>query len=98
MTRKERNCYLIFSLIAYPIRSVFDPLHQPISFQFPQDAAAVLGRHVLPINGETFKTRLKPICHRTLRRQVMRYIKYTQRLPIVEEYTMIGLLPHCRNN
>jgi len=33
------------------------------------------------------KTRLKPICHRTLRRQVMPYIKYTQRLPILEEFT-----------
>ncbi|MGE3703080.1 MAG: SNF2-related protein [Hyphomicrobiaceae bacterium] len=36
---------------------------------------------------ETLKTRLKPICHRTLRRQVLPYIKYTQRLPLVEEFT-----------
>ena len=36
---------------------------------------------------KTLKTRLKPVCHRTLRRQVMPYIKYTQRLPIVEEFT-----------
>ena len=35
----------------------------------------------------TLKTRLKPVCHRTLRRQVMPYIKYTQRLPILEEFT-----------
>jgi adenine-specific DNA-methyltransferase len=33
------------------------------------------------------KTRLKPVCHRTLRRQVMPYIKYTQRLPILEKFT-----------
>jgi adenine-specific DNA-methyltransferase len=32
------------------------------------------------------KTRLKPVCHRTLRRQVMPYIKYTQRLPILEKF------------
>lgn len=35
---------------------------------------------------QTLKTRLRPVCHRTLRRQVMPYIKYTQRLPIVEEF------------
>ena len=35
----------------------------------------------------TLKTRLKPVCHRTLRRQVMPYIKYTQRLPILEKFS-----------
>lgn len=35
----------------------------------------------------TLKERLKPICHRTLRRQVAAYIPYTRRLPIVEEFT-----------
>ena len=33
------------------------------------------------------KARLKPICHRTLRRQVTAYIPYTRRLPLVEEFT-----------
>ncbi len=33
------------------------------------------------------RERLKPICHRTLRRQVTAYIPYTRRLPIVEEFT-----------
>lgn len=36
---------------------------------------------------ETLKSRLKPICHRTLRRQVTAYIPYTKRLPLVEEFT-----------
>ena len=36
---------------------------------------------------KTLKMRLKPVCYRTLRRQVMPYIKYTHRLPIVEEFT-----------
>lgn len=36
---------------------------------------------------ETLKARLKPICHRTLRRQVTAYIPYTRRLPLVEEFT-----------
>lgn len=35
----------------------------------------------------TLKARLKPICHRTLRRQVTAYIPYTKRLPLVEEFT-----------
>jgi ERCC4-related helicase len=33
------------------------------------------------------KQRLKPICHRTLRRDVLEYIKYTKRHPIVQEFT-----------
>jgi adenine-specific DNA-methyltransferase len=36
---------------------------------------------------EALKERLKPICHRTLRRQVTAYIPYTRRLPLVEEFT-----------
>lgn len=35
----------------------------------------------------TLKARLKPICHRTLRRQITAYIPYTKRLPLVEEFT-----------
>jgi ERCC4-related helicase len=33
------------------------------------------------------KARLKPACHRTLRRQVVAYVPYTQRFPLVEEFT-----------
>lgn len=36
---------------------------------------------------QALKARLKPICHRTLRRQVGAYIPYTKRLPLVEEFT-----------
>jgi ERCC4-related helicase len=36
---------------------------------------------------ETLKTRLKPVCHRTLRRQVSAYIPFTKRLPIVQDFT-----------
>jgi len=35
----------------------------------------------------TLKDRLKPICHRTLRRQVAAYVPYTRRHPLVEEFT-----------
>ena len=36
---------------------------------------------------QTLKARLRPICHRTLRRQVTSYIPFTNRLPMVEEFT-----------
>ena len=35
---------------------------------------------------DTLKARLKPICHRTLRRQVTAYVPFTKRHPILEEF------------
>lgn len=37
-------------------------------------------------NYEDLRNRLQPICKRTLRRQVLEYIKYTERRPLVQEY------------
>ena len=36
---------------------------------------------------ETLKARLKPICKRTLRRQVTAYVSYTRRHPLVQPFT-----------
>lgn len=36
---------------------------------------------------DLLKARLRPICHRTLRRQVVQYIKYTKRMAIVQPFT-----------
>lgn len=36
---------------------------------------------------QTLKERLKPLSHRTLRRQVTAYIPFTKRLPLVQEFT-----------
>ncbi len=36
---------------------------------------------------QALKARLRPVCHRTLRRQVLPYIKFTRRLPIVQPFT-----------
>ena len=35
---------------------------------------------------DELKARLAPICHRTLRRQVIEYIRYTNRIPLTEDF------------
>src|SRR3984893_8026425 len=35
---------------------------------------------------DELKNRLKPVCQRTLRRQVLEYIKFTNRIPITQEF------------
>ena len=35
---------------------------------------------------DDLKARLKPVCHRTLRRQVVEYVRYTNRIPITQEF------------
>ena len=37
-------------------------------------------------NYEELRNRIKPVCHRTLRKQVLEYINYTNRIPICEEF------------
>lgn len=37
---------------------------------------------------DALKARLRPLCHRTLRRQVLPYVRFTQRLPIVQPFTL----------
>ncbi|HEY3489486.1 MAG TPA: SNF2-related protein [Candidatus Deferrimicrobiaceae bacterium] len=36
---------------------------------------------------QSLRNRLKPVCHRTLRRQVSQYVPYTERRPILQEFT-----------
>lgn len=43
-------------------------------------------RNVDEENYGDLRNRLQPICKRTLRRQVLEYIKYTERKPLVQEY------------
>jgi adenine-specific DNA-methyltransferase len=38
------------------------------------------------VNFDELKARIAPICKRTLRRQVLEYIKYTNRIPITQEF------------
>lgn len=54
------------------------------------DLSSFKSRFSRPGDGEDFtelKERLKPICKRTLRRQVLEYVKYTNRHAIVQEFT-----------
>ena len=37
-------------------------------------------------NFDDLKARLNPVCKRTLRRQVLEYVKYTNRIPITQEF------------
>ena len=37
-------------------------------------------------NFNQLRDRLRPYCHRTLRRQVTEYVRYTQRIPITQEF------------
>lgn len=43
-------------------------------------------RNVDEENYDDLRNRLQPICKRTLRRQVLEYIKYTERKPLAQEY------------
>ena len=43
-------------------------------------------RMTSPEQFSELKSRLQPFCHRTLRRQVMEYVKYTNRQPITQEF------------
>ncbi len=36
---------------------------------------------------QALRARVQPICHRTLRRQVVEYIRYTNRIPITQDFT-----------
>ena len=80
-------------LTATPLQNSLLELFGPVSFidehtfgdlkSFRQQFANLSQAQVF----DTLKARIKPICHRTLRRQVMPYIKYTQRLSILERFT-----------
>ena len=57
------------------------------SYQFARNKAAEVSNTACDQVFQTLQARLKPICHRTLRRQVTSCIPFTRRLPTVEEFT-----------
>ncbi len=53
------------------------------------DAKSFKAQYARLTGEETFyelKARMSPLCHRTLRRQVLEYIQYTNRIPLTEDF------------
>lgn len=53
------------------------------------DAKSFRAQYARLVEGGRFddlKVRLEPVCHRTLRRQVVEYVRYTNRVPITQEF------------
>ena len=67
----------------YGLASVIDPhvFGDPISFreQFVREQDEGLRNRLL-------KQRLAPLCQRTLRKQVLEYVRFTQRIPVTQEF------------
>jgi superfamily II DNA or RNA helicase len=79
-------------LTATPLQNTLMELYGLVSiiddFTFG-DLTSFKGRFARLTNNDNFddlKERLKPICKRTLRRQVLEYVKYTNRIPITQEF------------
>jgi superfamily II DNA or RNA helicase len=66
----------------YGLVSIIDEHHfgDAKSFQSQYSRLAQDGRF------EDLKARLEPVCHRTLRRQVVEYVSYTNRVPVTQEF------------
>jgi len=66
----------------YGLVSVIDEHHfgDATSFRAQYSRLADGGRF------DDLKARLEPVCHRTLRRQVVEYVSYTNRVPITQEF------------
>ena len=61
-------------------------LIDPYTFGDLKSFKSQYSRLVEEENFTDLRQRLQPICRRTLRRQVLEYIKYTQRIPLIQEY------------
>ena len=61
-------------------------LIDPFIFGDLKSFKSQFSRNIDEENYADLRSRLQPICKRTLRRQVLEYIKYTERKPLVQEY------------
>ena len=77
-TPLQNSLLELFGLVSFIDEHVFGDLKS-----FREQFASLNQEQVF----ETLKARLRPVCHRTLRRQVTSYIPYTKRLPLVQEFT-----------
>jgi len=80
-------------LTATPLQNSLMELYGLVSFIDEYtfgDQKSFRQRYARLTTDDTFmelKNRLAPICQRTLRRQVLEYVKYTNRVPITQEFT-----------
>jgi ERCC4-related helicase len=77
-TPLQNSLLELFGLISIIDEQVFGDLKS-----FREQYASLSQQEVFA----ALKQRLRPICHRTLRRQVTAYIPYTKRHPLVEEFS-----------
>lgn len=77
-TLLQNSLLELFGLVSFIDEHIFGDLRS-----FREQFANLSQQQVF----QTLKARLKPVCHRTLRRQVLPYVKYTARHPIVQRFT-----------
>ncbi|KAA0230966.1 DEAD/DEAH box helicase [candidate division KSB1 bacterium] len=77
-TPLQNSLLELFGLVSFIDERAFGDLRS-----FREQFANLNQEHVF----QTLKARLKPLCHRTLRRQVLPYVRFTKRHPIVEPFT-----------
>src|SRR6266550_186584 len=77
-TPLQNSLLELFGLVSFIDDHIFGDLKS-----FREQVANLSQSHVF----ETLKAALSGICHRTLRRQVIQYIPFTKRWPLVEEFT-----------
>jgi adenine-specific DNA-methyltransferase len=76
-TPLQNSLFELFGLVSFVDEYSFGSLQS-----FREQFAQLGSRAVF----DTLKARLRPVCHRTLRRQVLPYVRYTKRLPIVQPF------------
>lgn len=77
-TPLQNSILELFGLVSFIDEHTFGDLRSFRSQYVNQDQDKIF---------DVLKERLKPICHRTLRRQVNAYVSFTQRFSLVEEFT-----------
>jgi ERCC4-related helicase len=77
-TPLQNSLLELFGLVSFIDERVFGDLKS-----FREQYSRLNDNHVF----DSLKTRLRPVCHRTLRRQVTAYVPYTKRHPLVQPFT-----------
>lgn len=81
-TPLQNSLLELFGLISFIDEHAFGDL-KSLREQFAGGGAGVAGDRMLP----ALRERLRPLCHRTLHRQVQAYVPYTRRHAILEGFT-----------